>query len=98
MALVAVSYGYAQSQLSAKQDVIRQLRYRVFDVGTFGGPNSETNGGTRVINNKGAVVGIADTSKPCPYHPGFVSPAFMWRDGVLSKIGLLPGGCGSLPN
>jgi probable HAF family extracellular repeat protein len=78
---------------------LRNLRYRIIDVGTFGGPTSQTNGGSRVINNSGIVVGVADTAKTCPYFPAFpISPAFEWRDGLLKNIGLLPGGCFSLPN
>jgi probable HAF family extracellular repeat protein len=78
---------------------LRDLRYRIFDVGTFGGPTSQTNGGSRIVNDAGTVVGVADTAKACPYFPAFpVSPAFAWHDGVLKNIGLLPGGCFSLPN
>jgi len=78
-----------------------QLRYRLVDVGTFGGPNSQTNGTSRIMNNFGVVAGMADSDQLCPQvsglSPGFVSPAFMWRQGVLTNIGLLPGGCASLP-
>src|SRR5215472_6638354 len=76
-----------------------QLRYRLVDVGTFGGPNSQTNGTSRIMNNFGVVAGMADSDQLCPQvsglSPGFVSPAFMWRQGVLTNIGLLPGGCAS---
>ena len=82
----------------AQPSAARDRRYRVFDVGTFGGPNSQTNGTTRIMNNAGVVAGMADTDLLCPHAPVFKSPAFRWRDGVLSNLGLLPGGCGSLPN
>jgi len=74
------------------------LRYRIFDVGTLGGPTSQTNGTTRIMNNGGIVAGMADSSQLCPHAPVFESPAFSWDRGVLTNLGLLPGGCGSLPN
>jgi probable HAF family extracellular repeat protein len=86
---------------SAQRSSASRLRYRIFDVGTFGGPNSQTNGTSRVMNNRGVVAGMADSDQPCPHVSGlseFVSPAFRWRNGVLNNLGLLPGGCGSLPN
>ena len=74
-------------------------RYKLIDIGTFGGPNSQVNGSPPpMINNRGVVAGLADTAEPCSYLGGFVSPAFRWEDGVLTNLGLLPGGCGSLPN
>ena len=87
-----------QAFLPAQEFRESRLRYRVFDVGTFGGPNSQTNGTSRVMNNKGVVAGMADSDELCPHAPVFKSPAFMWRNGVLTNLGLLPGGCGSLPN
>ena len=83
---------------SAQSFPSHHLHYRIFDVGTFGGPNSQTNGTTPVINNAGVVAGMADTNELCPHAPVFKSSAFMWRHGVLTNLGLLPGGCGSLPN
>jgi probable HAF family extracellular repeat protein len=77
----------------------QHTRYKLIDLGTFGGPTSQVNGGPPpMINNKGVVAGTADTSTPCSYLGGFVSPAFRWENGVLTDLGLLPGGCFSLPN
>jgi probable HAF family extracellular repeat protein len=93
----------AHGLLSAQQFRGSRLRYRIFDVGTFGGPNSQTNGTSGVMNKFGVVAGMADSDQLCPHAPGvglstgFISPAFMWRHGVLTNIGLLPGGCASLP-
>ena len=92
-----------QRPLLAQQTHGSALRYRILDVGTFGGPNSQTNGTSRVMNNMGTVAGMADSDQVCPHAPGvglttgFISPAFIWRNGVLTNIGLLPGGCASLP-
>jgi probable HAF family extracellular repeat protein len=35
---------------------------------------------------------------PCNYLGGFVSPAVKWENDVPTNLGLLPGGCFSLPN
>jgi uncharacterized membrane protein len=77
----------------------QHTRYKLIDLGTLGGPTSQVNGSPPpMINNKGVVAGEADTSTPCSYLGGFVSPAFRWENGVLTDLGLLPGGCFSLPN
>jgi probable HAF family extracellular repeat protein len=78
------------------------LRYTLIDVGTLGGPNSFFDGPPApIINNAGVVAGQADTSTPCPLvdidSTGFVSPAFMWVNGTLTNLGLLPGGCDNFP-
>jgi probable HAF family extracellular repeat protein len=85
-------------RVSAQEQQTLQPRYKLFVIDTFGGPNSDTNGGGPVINNRGTVVGIADTSSPCPYHEGLISRPFKFQDGVMTDLGLLPGGCFSLPN
>jgi len=76
--------------------------YTLIDLGTLGGPNSFFNGAPPLmVNNAGVVAGQADTSTTCslpdPFSDGFVSPAFMWVNGTLTNLGLLPGGCYSLP-
>jgi probable HAF family extracellular repeat protein len=79
-------------------------RYRLIDLGTFGGPASYLtdpgNGrGILVLNNQGMVAGRASTSTPDPGAPNacsdsdcFLSHAFRWSDGVLTDLGTLPGG------
>jgi len=87
----------AQDQ-SATMGRENRRRYKFIDLGTFGGPNSFTNGSSVVINDKGTVVGEADTSIPCPYLPEFpISPAFKWERGVMTELPRLPGGCGGFP-
>ena len=77
----------------------QRTRYKMVDLGTLGGANSATNGGPpSMINNRGIVAGMADTSSPCAYLGGFLSPAVRWQNGVPTNLGLLPGGCSSLPN
>ena len=78
-------------------------KYRVIDMGTFGGPASElttNNGdgaGALILNSQGLLTGSADTPVPDPYSPNcanascFVSHTFKWEDGVLTDLGALPG-------
>src|SRR6202022_3803029 len=61
------------------------VRYKLVDLGTFGGPNSVTQEELQVLNNRGMVAGQADTS--IPNHPNscifcsspFIFHAFQWR-------------------
>jgi probable HAF family extracellular repeat protein len=77
----------------------QHTRYKLVDLGTLGGPNSQVNGSPPpMINNRGVVAGSAETADPCSYLGGLIAPAFRWEDGLLNNLGLLPGGCFSLPN
>src|SRR5437868_3925821 len=74
-------------------------RYKLVDLGTLGGANSFVNGGPPpMLNNKGMIGGQAETTEACYYFDAIVSPAVRWDNGVLNNLGLLPGGCFSLPN
>ena len=76
-------------------------RYKLVDLGTFGGPSSTFNDFSKTINNPGTVVGGADTPVPDPFAPNcfsascFVMHAFEWQGGVLTDLGTLPGGSSS---
>jgi len=82
----------------------QHTRYKLIDLGTFGGPQSYVNipnGYAAVLNNRGEVAGWADTSTQDPY-PSFcfspdcfVSHAFQVRNGVTTDLGVLPGGASS---
>ena len=73
-------------------------RYRLIDLGTFGGPSSTFNDFSKTLNNHGTAVGGADTPVPDPFAPNcfsascFVMHAFQWKNGVLTDLGALPGG------
>jgi probable HAF family extracellular repeat protein len=74
----------------------RHHRYKLVDVGTFGGPDSYFTFGVGV-NNQGQAAGGASTPTPDPFFPNcifpdcFVGHAFLWRDGVATDLGALPG-------
>jgi probable HAF family extracellular repeat protein len=104
VALAIPSQLSAQEQ-PAKQQLAREHhRYKLIDLGTFGGPNSGNNSPSVIMNNEGAVTGFADTPTPDPYAPNncigdcFVQHAFEWRNGVLTDLGPLPGGDSSYTN
>src|SRR5215469_10740570 len=73
------------------------LRFRLVDVGTFGGPNGGyfDTVGARSLNNRGMVTGTADTSiavsPPFCFNDCFLEHAFLWQNGVLTDLGGLPG-------
>jgi probable HAF family extracellular repeat protein len=81
----------------------QHTRYKLVDVGTFGGPSafvSSSDGGfefAAMLNNRGSVVGGADTSmtdsSPTPILPfDFIAHGFQWRKGALTDLRTLPGG------
>jgi probable HAF family extracellular repeat protein len=88
----------------------QQPRYKLIDMGTFGGPSSYINPGSAndfgqhvtVLNRKGEITGFADTSKPDPFpnycfSDCYVAHAFRSnRSGVLTNLGALHGGGSSL--
>lgn len=98
----------AQEQRAEPQRKKEHHRYKLADLGTFGGPTSYiaqdvtlTGSNSGVLNNHGTVVGAADTSTPDPNYghgSGFfpldplIMHAFQWQKGVLTDLGALPGG------
>ena len=95
-----------RTQPAAQETTPQHVRYRLVEVGTFGGRNSVYNVFTRAVKNDGTVVGAANTSTPDPYAPAcfdspdncFVLHAWRWRKGVLTDLGVLPGGSSSYTN
>jgi probable HAF family extracellular repeat protein len=84
--------------LGAPQQAAKRHKYKVIDVGTLGGPTSSYNFGSVIINNRGVVVGAADTSIYDEACGCFVAHAFRWENGALRDLGTLPGGLGSIAN
>jgi probable HAF family extracellular repeat protein len=74
--------------------------YKLVDLGTFGGPQSQFFSAPVVesVNNRGTVVGGADTPVPDPtcFVDCNILHAFEWKRGVLTDLGTLPGGANSL--
>lgn len=81
-------------------------RYKLIDIGTFGGPASDLNNGNdgsfsvNLVNNQGALAGWADTAAPDPFpsfcfYDCYVTHAFRWQDGVMTDLGTLADGVSS---
>jgi probable HAF family extracellular repeat protein len=96
----------AQEQTTTVPDMHHHSQYRLVDLGTFGGPNSFVPNGaeitvTRFLNNKGRIVGTADTSSPDPFpdfcwdDDCFVGHAFVGGRSGKKDFGTLAGGASS---
>lgn len=89
LALLAIPVGLAA----------QQPRFKLIDIGTFGGPNDIVNGPTvPIISSNGTYGGEAETSIPDPYAPNYcqdgdclVMHAQRWSNGVVTDLGTLPG-------
>ena len=74
-------------------------RYKLIDIGTFGGPNAGVNGpNVPIISSDGTYGGEAETPTPDPYAPNYcqdgdclVQHAQKWSNGVNTDLGTLPG-------
>ena len=101
-ALAITIFSQAQSA-TTKQG--QNVRYKLIDLGTFGGPQAYVNipdlSYARVLNNRGMVSGWADTPAPDPF-PDFcfvgdcsVTHAFRWVSGAKEDLGVLQDGVSS---
>ena len=107
-AALAVPIGFAAQDDAAQANKPNHHHYKLVDLGTFSGPSSylEIDNGVngapnQVVNSQGTVAGWGDTSTPDPYAPNCFNPyspdcflphAFQWQKGVLTDLGVLPGG------
>src|SRR5712692_2168670 len=76
-------------------------RYKLIDIGTFGGPASYftdpgIGGVSKVLNNQGMLAGKAELATPDPNNGNcppacFITHVFRWDKGVLTDLGTLPG-------
>jgi probable HAF family extracellular repeat protein len=93
------------AQDSADNNNNHQPRYRLIEIGTFGGPDSYLFTGPplfRVLNDQGTFVGSAATSTADPYYPNcftdcYINHTVQWKNGVLTDLGALPGSNSSGP-
>jgi probable HAF family extracellular repeat protein len=101
--LAAFTIAPGANAQSAPESLNKQRpRYKLIDLGTFGGPASYfANGLDGILNDHGTAVGWANTSSPDPFDPFcvvsncFVTHAFQVQDGALTDLGRLPGGTSS---
>ena len=81
----------------------KHYHYKLIDLGTFGGPGGLIpNPSFPVLNRHGALVGASDTSFADPFDPNcffdcYIDHGWVWRDGILTDLGTLPGGASSIP-
>jgi hypothetical protein len=101
-AALAIPAGLAAQEQQQQESKKEHARYKLIDLGTFGGPASYfPNGFDGFLNNHGTAAGWADTSTPDPFpafcfNPDcFVSHAFRSQNGVVTDLGVLPGGSSS---
>ena len=103
-ALAFPAQGIGQEQVESQHHRVHH-RYRLVDLGTFGGPesfiNAPVNGGTGV-NVRGTTVGGSATLVPRPANSisffcggldgsvPFIFHAFKWQDGEVTDLGALP--------
>ncbi len=88
------------AQDNAKQDQPpKHHHYKLFDMGTLGGPNAFPQGSSSLaINSRGLAVAQAETSIPEPFAPNCLQPpeclaarTISWQNGVQTDLGALPG-------
>jgi probable HAF family extracellular repeat protein len=80
-ALSVLAAGAVLASLGAAPAAAAPRQYRVTDLGTLGGISTEV----YAINDAGVVVGRSLTAE-------FTQHGFVWRDGVMTDLGALPGG------
>jgi uncharacterized membrane protein len=86
-----------------KQHDFKHHHYKLFDLGTFGGPGSGiSNQSSPALNGHGALVGVSDTSITDPFSPDcfldcFVDHGWVWENGILTQLSSLPGGASNFP-
>src|SRR5262245_14275600 len=65
-------------------------RYRLIDLGTFGGPNAGVLGNNVMLNNRGEIYAQLGTPLPDPYSPNCVNfDCFVWHGAVRELNGIV---------
>src|SRR5262249_36114947 len=87
--------------VKSPDSIHRQLPgYTFFGFGTLGGPQSDFQGDSPILNEQNQAFGFADTAaaSPCypncnPMHPPdpYLFHAFVWNGSGLTDMGALPG-------
>ena len=100
-----VSFAVAAWPQIQTQTHPRHHQYALYDLGTFGGPNSTTSYFATSLTPQGAIGG-AQTTASDPFSPNCIADyfsgfgcwvlhAFQWKDGVLTDLGSLSGNDGN---
>ena len=94
----------AQSNEAEALSPKQHARYRLIDLGTFGGLGSQfSNGADGILNNHGVAVGWTHAADPDPFAPFcfdvtcLVTRPFQVRGGTVKDLGTLPGGVNGQP-
>jgi probable HAF family extracellular repeat protein len=92
----------AQEQTDDQGHQGEHRRFKLVEIGTFGGPNSYFTFISRPLSNNGKAAGMADTAAavnlPFCLVDCFLTHAFLWKDGTITDLGALPGIGGSFVN
>jgi probable HAF family extracellular repeat protein len=104
---VAISAsGAVASAMLATGSWQSHTRYKLIDLGTLGGPNSNTTApffegiSVPTLGQDGTFAGESETSTPDPFNPNcfnsdcLASHAIKWKGGVRTDLGALPGPAG----
>ena len=101
-AALAMPIGLAAQDQQQQAQKKKHSRYKLIDIGTFGGPQSYELDFDQIVNNQGTVAGWADTSMPDPFPSAcfnsdcFVSHGFRRKNGILTDLGALAAGWSSM--
>ncbi|MGA7635004.1 MAG: hypothetical protein WCB11_29915, partial [Terriglobales bacterium] len=105
MCVTALMFAVAPMSLhlTAQDARPKHHHYKLFDLGSFGGPGAPGGGfdgdgpSFRQLNARGMSVGALDTATLDPNAPNcffdcFVDIGFLWKNGVITPLRPLPGG------
>jgi probable HAF family extracellular repeat protein len=91
---VAVFAGLTAITITTAQEArpkVEHHRYKVVDVGTFGGPNADTlvpPPAAQILTNSGIFVGTGETELPDPFPSACFNPDCLVREPLLWSAGL----------
>lgn len=102
--MFVVAFLAIPTRVPAQAETKGHHHYKLFDLGTFGGPAAPGNGfngdgpSSPQMNQRGMSVGAMDTATPDPNAPNmcffdcWVDISFLWNNGIVTPLQSLPGG------